>query len=353
MTKQLLVTALLLLALLGQNHVKAYAEKQEFFKVGATSLNIRSNPDIHSEVVGSIPNRTQISVTEEQHGWVKVTYNGKSGWIASQFIYQTEGQETKHVRKSTSHNVTVKETGVRLRTGPGTGYSVVGTAEAGKAYQELNRTNGWVQIQLTGGNKVWISSTYTTSSFADKPSSPVKSLSGRTFIIDAGHGGSDPGALSFNGLQEKDFTLRASQAIALSLKQAGAQVMMTRNGDEFLTPAGRVSFSSRHSADVFISIHFNAFTNPGARGISTYYYTNGSDRDLAAELERALSRKLGLPNDGAKFGDYYVLRENPKLAVLIELGFITSRDDMSVIQNRSFNELAADAVTEGLSGYYQ
>ncbi|WP_180955190.1 N-acetylmuramoyl-L-alanine amidase [Peribacillus deserti] len=353
MKKHLVAGGLILLAVFGQDHSEAHAEKQGSFKVGATSLNIRHNPDIQSEVIGSLPNRAIVHVYEEKNGWVKVSYNGKTGWIASQFLYQSVGQNTTQVSESTRQTVTVKESGVRLRTGPGTGYPVVGTAETGKTYKELNRTNGWVQVQLTGGRRAWISDTYTTSFIGEKPASTAKELSGRTFIIDAGHGGTDPGALSFNGLHEKDFTLSASEAIASSIKQAGAKVIMTRNSDVFLSPAERVSFSNRLTADAFISIHYNAFTNPGARGISTYYYTDGSDRNLAADLERSLSSKLGLPMDGAKFGDYYVLRENPKLAVLIELGFLTNPNDMAAIQSTSYNQIAADAVTEGLIRYYQ
>ncbi|WP_026693983.1 N-acetylmuramoyl-L-alanine amidase [Peribacillus kribbensis] len=326
------------------------ADTGETLKVGATSLHIRSTPDIHSSVIGSLPDRSEISIDTVRNGWARISYGGKNGWVASQFLFKSTKENHSHPQSAAIKNIVPKGVGVHLRNGPGTGYDIVGKAVPGKTYSVVSESGGWYKVSLQNGSSAWMSKEFAGGTGEKAPSG---SLSGRTIVLDPGHGGMDPGAAALNGRHEKDFTLSAAKAAASQLKKLGADVYLTRNDDTYLTLADRVLIDSAHQADAFISFHFNSFKNPEARGLSTYYYTKGEDMRLAGDIQQSLKARTHIPDQGSRFGDFYVLRENPGLAVLIELGYITNGTDLSEISSAAFNQEIADGVSKGLIKYFQ
>ncbi|WP_409298865.1 N-acetylmuramoyl-L-alanine amidase [Peribacillus sp. SCS-26] len=344
-----MIAAFLLTSVLSGMAVMSGEAEGTVYRVGADSLNIRSAPYSEAPVIGSLSDKTNVVVETVQNGWARILFNGKQGWIASQFLYSPSAHDSLADSAEGTGKITVRGTDVRLRTGPGTEYRIIGTAGTGKNYPVISRTKGWLQLNLGSGRSAWMSSQYAGTE--QKRHLQKAGLAGRTFIVDAGHGGQDPGAIAFNGRHEKDFTLKASLALAELLKREGAEIILTRNGDRDVSLKERSAISRRSSADAFISLHYDAFGSNLASGISTYYY--GSDsRQLASVIGESLTAYSGLPGKGTHFGDFHVLRENNKRGVLIELGFLTSMGDMNAIEDPVYNQKAASAIVEGLKKAY-
>jgi N-acetylmuramoyl-L-alanine amidase len=177
-------------------------------------------------------------------------------------------------------------------------------------------------------------------------------LEGNTIVIDAGHGGKDVGATGQSGIHEKDLTLQTALNIKKELaEKTGAKIVLTREQDEFLTLGERVEIAEKNVADLFISIHFDAFTTNDVAGITTYY-NKSEDRKLADLIHEGLfEQKLNTRDRGVEQGNYRVLRDNQSPSLLLELGYISNRADEQLIQTKDFQNKVATAITEGITSY--
>ncbi len=155
-------------------------------------------------------------------------------------------------------------------------------------------------------------------------------------VIDPGHGGRDSGALSRNGIAEKDITLAIAKQIinvGKSEKSDKMELYLTRYRDTLISLSDRTKLARKLKADVFISLHCNHSDNPNAKGVEVYvskYKNDITDKavSLAYLLEKSLSFNIGIKSRGVKFGNFQVLRENRKrVSVLVELGFLSQVDE--------------------------
>lgn len=333
---------------------------QASYKVGASSLNVRIKPAIDAEVIGSLSNGTLVKVLDVEYDWAKIEYNGQTGWIASHFLFQSSSFEGTTIQDSSSTFVTVAADGVRLRSGPGTGFSIIGYTTYGDKFKLIESNGEWQRVRLDNGKSAWIAGWLVTTSAqaASQESTPQQvaakineALTGQTIIIDAGHGGQDPGAIGIGGVFEKEYTLRTAQLVVEKLKNAGAHVIMTRSSDEYINVNKRVDISRSYPSSVFISIHYNAHENATAKGIGTYYYHH-SDKEISSAIQNQLISLTLLQDDGVQFGDFYVLRNNHQHSLLLELGFITNQHDLSAIKTQNYQHQVANAITEGLINYF-
>jgi len=178
-------------------------------------------------------------------------------------------------------------------------------------------------------------------------------------VIDPGHGGSDPGAAA-NGLVEKDLNLqvglRLRELLELdTLDTSGGsewEVMITRTTDVFISLGGRTTLANNWPADVFVSIHHNAFSSSLANGTETFSFTNGGMSALLRnDLQDEQLLAHGLNNRGPKTANFFVLRETNMPAVLSEAGFLTSPIDAATISAPGFIEDAARAHLFALQRY--
>src|SRR5699024_6268791 len=128
----------------------------------------------------------------------------------------------------------------------------------------------------------------------------------KTIVIDAGHGGSDPGT-SANGIVEKILVLDIAKRVEKLLKNAGYNVIMTRSDDEYVKLDDRTEIANKANADLFISIHGNA---GGGEGIETFWYSEGpqskESEALASEIQKELIKKTGAKDRGVKDGNLHV-----------------------------------------------
>lgn len=169
--------------------------------------------------------------------------------------------------------------------------------------------------------------------------------------LDAGHGGSDPGAV-YNGRQEKDDTLDLTLAVGDILKKNGIDVFYTRTNDEYETPFKKATDANNSGADLFVSIHRNSSEKPNQySGVETLVY---NDSGLKSEVARNINNQLenvGFKNLGVDTRKNLVVLKRTKMpAVLVEAGFINNEKD-NYIFDQEFDKVAnaiADGILESL-----
>jgi len=163
-------------------------------------------------------------------------------------------------------------------------------------------------------------------------------------VVDAGHGGSDFGAV-FQGRREKDDNLRLALAVGRILENNGQEVVYTRTGDVYQTPAQKAAFANEAGADYFVSIHRNSGPMPGqySGAESLVYRNSGVPAKMAENINRGLE-EAGFQNIGvSERPGLAVLRRTRMPAVLVEAGFINNERD-----NRIFDE-AFDDIAQGIA----
>ena len=165
--------------------------------------------------------------------------------------------------------------------------------------------------------------------------------------LDAGHGGSDPGAV-YKGRQEKDDTLDLTLSVGDILKKNGIDVYYTRTTDEYETPFKKATDANNSGADLFVSIHRNSSENPNQySGVETLVY---SDTGLKAEVARNINNQLedaGFKNLGVDERKNLVVLKRTKMpAVLVEVGFINNDKD-NYLFDEEFDSIA-QAIADGI-----
>lgn len=188
-------------------------------------------------------------------------------------------------------------------------------------------------------------------------------LANKIIVVDAGHGGSDPGAVRGEYL-EKDITLQVSKKLAQYLSQAGALVIMLREDDQDLSEDPQASIAERKrsdlrqrvktanqsGADLYISIHANADLSPKWSGAQTFYHA-GSERSkvTAVLIQEELTRILGNTDRKAKSGSYYILSRTQMPSVIVEIGFISNPGEARRLTDQQYQSKLAYAVFSGIA----
>jgi N-acetylmuramoyl-L-alanine amidase len=221
----------------------------------------------------------------------------------------------------------------------------------------------------------------------------------RTIVLDAGHGGHDPGAVGAGGLMEKELVLDVTRRAAkLAEQQLGITVLLSRDGDYFVTLRDRTSFANKERADLFVSIHANAHRVAASEGLEVYFLsseaTDNAARQLAAaensvvQLEKPVTARAGradivrtilwdlaqsefqsessrlaetvldsmtqalrIPHRGVKQAGFYVLGGAAMPAILIEIGFVTNPREEKRLKEQRYRDEIARAIVSGLADY--
>lgn len=169
----------------------------------------------------------------------------------------------------------------------------------------------------------------------------------KLIVLDAGHGGSDPGAQRA-GVSEKDLTLQITNQLKKRLIQMGARVVMTRSDDTFISLEERVKITNENQPDLFVSIHINALESTSSiYGIETYYQTEQS-RPLAMAIHQQLVQGLGVPDRSVRKARFYVINHTPVPAILAEVGFISNPQERDNLGATDYQGKIADSVSAGI-----
>jgi N-acetylmuramoyl-L-alanine amidase len=223
----------------------------------------------------------------------------------------------------------------------------------------------------------------------------------RTIVLDAGHGGHDPGATGPGGLMEKDLVLDVTRRVAkLVTDRLDIKVLLSRDGDHFVPLKDRTSFANRERADLFVSIHANAHPLAAHEGVETYFLSseatdiaarrtaalensvvqlekpavarggNGpqdllravlwdlaqsdflvESSHLAEVVQDSMTRALRIPNRGVKQAGFYVLGGAAMPAILIEIGFVTNPKEERRLRDGKYRDEIARAILAGIAEY--
>lgn len=217
-----------------------------------------------------------------------------------------------------------------------------------------NTSNATYDISIKlAENTVYTAQTANTQSFKIAFSNVVLKDSiykDKLIVIDAGHGGHDPGASHAANL-EKNIALEASLQLKKKLENAGFKVYMTRERDNYVKLYDRAGIANQLNADLFISVHINAARSTTAQGIETLYAPDSSrnNKAFADAVQSELIRATGAVNRGVVARpELVVIRETEMDAILLELGFISNPSDEQKLLTSSYIETCAEAVLKGV-----
>ena len=179
-----------------------------------------------------------------------------------------------------------------------------------------------------------------------------KPLQGMTIVVDAGHGGHDTGARGATNTLEKNYTLDISKRLQRYLAERGANVLLSRPDDHFVTLQGRVDFANSRNADLFISIHMNSSPAAASNGSETFYNTPRSLL-FAREIHREFVAATGRKSRGVSNARFFVIRKTWMPSILLECAFISNPTEEKIASDPQWRERVAQGVTRGVVNYAQ
>lgn len=323
-------------------------------KVTATSLNVRSKGDLNGQVVGNVSKGQSFKILEEANNWVKIEYKtGKTGWVASWYIEKSASTSSSSdsVKNST---LTIDNNGTNIRSSASLNASVIARADAGQTFSIVKIHNDWYEIKLANGKSGfvagWIVSVSSGVPQVEKNNSS-SDLKNQKIVIDPGHGGRDSGTIGAQGSLEKELTLKTSQLLYNKLKARGANVVLTRSNDQYVSLATRVSMAHYQNADAFISIHFDSINDRTVRGMTSYYY-HSYQKELAQTVHKSTIAQTKMKDRGVRQGNYHVIRENRQDAILLELGYLSNPTEEMLVKTSQYQDQVTNGIVQGLSNYF-
>lgn len=321
--------------------------------VNTKDTKLRESASTDSETLATLAKNTKVIITLEQSGWSQVTVNDKTGWIKTSLltVTDTSTKTASATKDSTAQIIYTREDSTNLREQANIDSRIVATLEKNVKVTVLATEGDWFKVK-TADNKTGYVANWVMN-YASNSNPLVTSISEATIMLDAGHGGNDTGAETFDGqYAEKDLTLSTVEAIKTALEKTGAKVILTRSDDTFVDLVPRSDLSNQLKPDVFISIHYDSTDDANiATGTHTYYYRD-FDQHLAETISDHLS-DLPLLNNGASYNDLSVTRENTQPALLLELGYLSTDSDVAYIITKDFQKQVATAITSALTEYFQ
>jgi len=388
--------------------------------VGKDTANIRSGPNRSFASIDTALPGENLAVISEQNGWYQISRGAKTGWVAG-WLVDVNWQEAlpaatapppvtkepiqvttvpakvkpnsitgvdRKIFGNSGENITISSNAPLVYSPTQTGTSLeivlnnvlIGQAKSSYKYDSRMISDMGFQ-QKTVGSQVQTVFTLTTNKKAKlsiEPGQERYSLNIllidqseiqpliSTVVLDAGHGGRDPGTKGYN-LYEKDANLAVVLQVGKILTQKGIKVVYTRKDDSALDDDTTVDLNLRsamanmYNAALFVSVHCNAALSPDPSGTETYYYApleipqlymqKDKRSKLAACLQKSLVTKLGRNDRGVKQDNLAVLRQTTMTSALVELAFITNPTEGELLKQEQFRNVAAQAIADGIAGY--
>lgn len=187
----------------------------------------------------------------------------------------------------------------------------------------------------------------------------------RCVVIDAGHGGDDPGKVGINGALEKDINLQIAQKVAAYLEMEGIRVVMTRTDGEGLYDSGvqnkkvqdmkrRIAMIEEAAPVITISIHQNSYPEEYVKGAQVFYYRDSTDSRIAAEvMQKSLKNRVDPENkrEAKANASYYLLKKTTSPIIIVECGFLSNSSEAEKLCTSEYQDEVAWAVFMGTIQY--
>lgn len=191
------------------------------------------------------------------------------------------------------------------------------------------------------------------------------SIGSKVVVIDAGHGGVDPGAVSKNKVLEKDITLAVSKILKNFVQQGGGKAIMVRDDDRDLGTAEgllkrkredlaqRLQLALDSQADVYLSIHANSFPNEKFSGPQVFYYADSpNSKVLAQSMQQSLNQMVNGKRVAKGNKELFILKKARQASVTIELGFLSNQAEEGLLKDPQYQQKLAWSIYQGLGEYY-
>src|SRR2546421_2637246 len=232
----------------------------------------------------------------------------------------------------------------------------------------------WIGLLLMAVSFIWLQVTAVPRSITRLEPEPPPSRPFAIVVIDAGHGGQDSGTTK-NGMVEKELTLDVAHRVERLLQERGLVVALTRADDTYVSLQDRATMANNQPESVFVSIHFDDAGRSAPNGVETYYAAhalsfpqrvaswlpflqrtssdppNLESQSLATSIQESLVARTQAANRGTKPQQFYVIANVRHPAVLVEGGFLTSKDDAAKLANAEYREQMAIGIADGILRY--
>ena len=189
----------------------------------------------------------------------------------------------------------------------------------------------------------------------------------KVIVIDAGHGGADPGMIGIGGLEEKGINLAVSMKLKEALENQGFTVVMTRQEDKGLYEEGtrnkkvqdmqnRIEVMEKAKPILAVSIHQNSYTEESVKGPQVFYYeTSAEGQKLAVNIQSALNTELSTERPRKEKGNtsYFLLKKSPCVLNIVECGFLTNKKEAELLQTEEYQQKIVEAVAKGIVQYME
>ncbi|HZK47558.1 MAG TPA: N-acetylmuramoyl-L-alanine amidase [Atopostipes sp.] len=348
-------------------------DDQQFAIVTADAVNIRQFSTTDSNIIGAVYKDSELQILYQEGDWYQVLYMGQVAWIHGDYVdiittpSAAQADSVQDIPTDSTVVVIGNAQSTNIRSLASMDGEVIHTAGPGERFQYIESVGSWFHIRINENLTGYVADSVATLSTVETQAESVASqdltgsqyarsisnISEATIVIDAGHGGRDSGAVSAdNSIFEKDITLSTAILLRNRLQDAGANVILSRSSDEFVSLDDRVITGHNYQADLFISLHYDAIEVANSMSGTTTYYYSESNLELANTVNRYLAQLGPLNNNGVRHGNYYILRANNQPSILLELGYMNSDIDIQHIDTIAYQSTIVEAVYQALREYY-
>lgn len=194
---------------------------------------------------------------------------------------------------------------------------------------------------------------------ASKPTAARRATGPCTIVLDAGHGGGDPGAIGVAGTREDDINLKITLYLKAELEKRGHTVLLTRSEDAMIAEnknadmRKRREIISQSGADYAISIHLNSNTDRSCRGpVAIYQEQSQQGKQIAQLLQQTLNEQIAPPKPRqVQSGNYYILKSGAMPIVIVECGFLSNAEEEQLLLDDAYQQKIAAAIADGMQAY--
>ncbi len=184
-------------------------------------------------------------------------------------------------------------------------------------------------------------------------------------VVDAGHGGKDPGKVGDNNVLEKDINLSIATKLSERLQELGIHIIMTRTSNDALCSDtdknqkitdlnNRIKLIEESSPTFVVSIHQNSYTDGSVKGAQVFYLAADSEgKKLASFIQNSLNKEIEFekPREIKGNGSYYLLKKAPAVTAIVECGFLSNKEECQLLTEDSYQEKIVEAITKGILEY--
>src|SRR5699024_11127316 len=278
--------------------------------INTDKLNVRDGPGTEHKKIDQLHTGDIYQVIQTGIDWTEIQLEASSGWVKTEYITI---KEDININEKT---ITIQHDNTQLQDEPSTEHDIIYFADKGAVLNIVDVHSDWYKVTSKDTTGFVLKELVT-----NKAGTISDGLKNKTIVIDAGHGGQDVGAIGVDGTFEKDITYKTAQELKQELSALGAEVILTRVKDEYISLGSRTSLANMPNTDAFISIHYNsAPVSPDVTGIGTYYLKE-KNKVIAYFIQRKMIKDADVIDSVITIVDCQVIRRYYKRDVFIYIDY--------------------------------